>query len=100
MRGYSNQNFKLINSKKDKNQGVYLIDMEIEHNDQKTIVTWRVKESKQRFYVIDLLVSDISLVRTKRAEFNSILKKFNNNLDELNYLLKAQNSISFNNLTN
>ena len=100
MRGYSNQNFELINSKKDQNQGVYLIDMEIEYNDQKTLVTWRVKESKQRFYVIDLLVADISLVRTKRAEFNSILKKFDNNLDELNFLLKTQNSISFNNLTN
>ena len=74
--------------------------MEIEYNDQKTLVTWRVKESKQRFYVIDLLVADISLVRTKRAEFNSILKKFVNNLDELNFLLKTQNSISFNNLTN
>ena len=100
MQGYSNQNFQLIDSRKDKNQGVYLIDMEIEHNDQKTEVTWRVKKAKDKYYVIDLLVADISLVITKRAEFNSMLNKVNNDLSELNLLLIKQNSESYNNLIN
>ena len=100
MQGYSNQNFQLIDSHEDKNQGVYLIDMEIEHSDQKTEVTWRVKKAKNKYYVIDLLVADISLVITKRAEFNSMLNKVNNDLSELNLLLIKQNSESYNNLIN
>ena len=79
---------------------VNLIDMEISHNDQKTIVTWRVKEAREKFYVIDLLVADISLVITKRSEFSSMLKKVNNNLAELNILLKNQNVESYDNLVN
>ena len=100
MQGYSNQNYQLVDSHEDKNQGVYLIDMEIEHSDQVTEVTWRVKQSKDRYYVIDLLVADISLVITKRAEFNSMLNKVNNDLSELNVLLIKQNSESYNNLIN
>ena len=78
----------------------YLIDIEIEQNEQKTIVTWRVKESKNKFYVIDLIVADVSLVVTKRAEFSSMLKKVDNNLGELNNLLKDQNLQSYNKLIN
>ena len=100
MQGYSNQTFTVINSKEDKNQGVYLIDIEIEQNEQKTIVTWRVKESKNKFYVIDLIVADVSLVVTKRAEFNSMLKKVNNDLNELNSLLEKQNNESYKRLIN
>ena len=69
MQGYSNQEYELTDSRNDKNEGVYLIDMEIRQNDQKTMVTWRIKESKTRFYVIDLIVADISLVYTKKDEF-------------------------------
>ena len=100
MQGYSNQNFEFVESREDKNQNVYLIDMEIEYNDQRTLVTWRVKESKNNYYVIDLLVADISLVVTKRSEFSSMLKKVNNNLAELNILLKNQNVESYDNLVN
>ena len=99
MQGYSNQSFEFINSKKDKSKSVYLIDMEIEHNNQKTQITWRVKESKNKFYVIDLLVADISLVVTKRAEFISMLKKVDNDLNQLNDLLSNQNITSYENLT-
>ena len=91
MRGYSNQTVEFINSKEDKNQSVYLIDMEIDNNNQKTLVTWRVKEFKEKYYVIDLLVADISLIITKRDEFTSMLKKTNNSLAELNNILKEQN---------
>ena len=59
------------------------------------IITWRVKQSKERFYVIDLLVADISLVVTKRSEFNSMLKNVNYNLKELNVLLEKQNNESY-----
>ena len=100
MQGYSNQTFTVIDSKEDKNQGVYLIDIEIEQNDQKTLVTWRVKESKNKFYVIDLIVADVSLVITKRAEFSSLLKKADNNLKKLNTLLEEQNLQSYNKLIN
>ena len=100
MQGYSDQSFKFIEAKEDKNQNVYLIDMEIEYNDQKTTVTWRVKESNEKYYVIDLLVADISLVVTKRAEFNSMLKKVNNDLNELNLLLEKQNNESYERLIN
>ena len=55
-------------------------------------VTWRVKKAKDRYFVIDLLVADISLVVTKRSEFNSMLKNVNSNLiSELNILLNDQN---------
>ena len=100
MQGYSDQSFKFIEAKEDKNQNVYLIDMEIEYNDQKTIVTWRVKKLNEKYYVIDLLVADISLVVTKRAEFNSMLKKVNNDLNELNSLLEKQNNESYKKLIN
>lgn len=100
MESYSNQTYDLVNSRKDKNKGVYLIDMEVSHNEQTTLITWRVKESKEKFYVIDLMVADISLVITKRAEFNSMLKKVNNDLAELNHILKDQNIQSYENLIN
>ena len=97
MQGYSNQDYKFLKSREDKN-GVYLIDMEIINNEQKTLVTWRVKESKGKYYIIDLLVADISLVVTKRSEFNSLLGKVDNNLNNLNSLLKKQNKESYSRL--
>ena len=75
MQGYSNQTYSLINTKIDNANKVYLIDMEVQDKTNKLMITWRVKESKNKFYVIDLLVADISLVVTKRSEFNSMLKK-------------------------
>ena len=58
-------------------------------------VTWRVKKSKDRFFVIDLLVADISLVVTKRSEFNSMLKTVDYNLKEFNEKLLSQNESSY-----
>ncbi len=100
MQGYSNQNYEFIDSKEDTNQNVFLIDMEIENNDQKTLVTWRVKKAKEKYYVIDLLVADISLVITKRAEFTSMLNKVENNLGEVNKILSEQNRQSYKKLIN
>ncbi len=100
MQGYSNQEYKLINSNYDAENKVSLIDMEI-YNDTGTIqVTWRVKKSKNRYFVIDLLVADISLVVTKRSEFNSMLKTIDYSLAELNKKLADQNEISYSKIIN
>ena len=80
MRGYSDQNYELVNSRYDKKNKVTLIDMEIFSETGSIQVTWRVKKSKERYFVIDLIVADISLVVTKRSEFNSMLKNTNYNL--------------------
>ena len=63
-------------------------------------VTWRVKKSKIRYFVIDLLVADISLVVTKRSEFNSMLKNVDYNLKEFNKKLLEQNKSSYKKLIN
>ena len=95
MQGYSNQNYSLVNSKYDEKNKVSLINMEI-YSDANTIqITWRVKKSKNRHFVIDLLVADISLVVTKRSEFNSMLKTVDYNLAAFNKILVNQNEISY-----
>ena len=96
MKGYSNQEYKLINIKYDSKNKVSLIDMEIYNETSSLVVTWRVKKSKERYFVIDLLVADISLVVTKRSEFNSMLKTVDYDLHEFNKLLKDQNESSYN----
>ena len=98
MEGYSNQKYELINSKYDEKTKVSLIDMEIQNNTGNFMVTWRVKKSKDRYFVIDLLVADISLVVTKRSEFNTMLKKFDYDLRIFNENLSNQNNISYNKL--
>ena len=100
MRGYSDQNYELVNSRYDKKNKVTLIDMEIFSETGSIQVTWRVKKSKERYFVIDLLVADISLVVTKRSEFHSMLKKTNYNLQEFNIKLLEQNNSSYQKLIN
>ena len=74
--------------------------MEIFSNTGSIQVTWRVKKSKDRFFVIDLLVADISLVVTKRSEFNSMLKNVDYDLSEFNKKLLAQNESSYQKIIN
>ena len=100
MQGYSDQTYELTRSKYDNKNQITLIDMEIFSDTGSVVVTWRVKESKDRFFVIDLIVADISLVVTKRSEFNSMLKKVDNNLSKFNEVLFEQNQISYNKITN
>ena len=100
MQGYSDQKYSLINSLYDSKNQVTLIDMEIYNDTGSLIVTWRVKKSKERYYVIDLLVADISIVVTKRSEFNSMFKNVNYSLKELNIILKNQNETSYQKLIN
>ena len=73
--------------------------MEIISDTGSVVVTWRVKEAKNRFFVIDLIVADISLVVTKRSEFNSMLKKVDNDLSKFNDVLLDQNRISYQKIT-
>ena len=95
MQGYSDQTYELTKSKYDSKNQVTLIDMEIFSDTGSVVVTWRVKESKDRFFVIDLIVADISLVVTKRSEFNSMLKKVDNDLSKFNEVLFDQNQVSY-----
>ena len=100
MQGYSNQEYQLIDSKYDEKNKVSMIDMEIKSDTGNLLVTWRVKKSKDRYFVIDLLVADISLVVTKRSEFNSMLKTIGNDLSALNDILRSQNELSFSKFLN
>ena len=100
MQGYSNQNYELTNSNYDEKNKVSLIDMEVYSDTGSIQVTWRVKKSKDRYFVIDLLVADISLVVTKRSEFNSMLKTVDYNLDKFNEKLIARNDLSYSKLLN
>ncbi len=95
MKGYSNQEYQLSQSKIDQKNNVILVDMEIFSDTGSVLVTWRVKESKGRFFVIDLIVADISLVVTKRSEFNSLLKTVDYNLSAFNKILLNQNEESY-----
>ena len=100
MQGYSDQQYQLTNSSYDEKNKVTLIDMEIFSDTGSIQVTWRVKKSKDRFFVIDLLVADISLVVTKRSEFNSMLKNVDYNLSEFNKILLSQNDSSYQKVIN
>ena len=99
MQGYSDQRYELSSSKIDKNK-VILVNMEIFSNTGSVVVTWRLKEAKNRLFVIDLLVADISLVVTKRSEFNSMLKNVDYNLEEFNFILDNQNKESLQKIIN
>ena len=100
MQGYSDQKYQLTNSSYDEKNKVTLIDMEIFSDTGSIQVTWRVKKSKDRYFVIDLLVADISLVVTKRSEFNSMLKNVDYNLSEFNKKLLSQNESSYQKIIN
>ena len=99
MQGYSDQTYELTKSKYDQKNQVTLIDMEIFSDTGSVVITWRVKKSKDKFFVIDLIVADISLVVTKRSEFNSMLKKVDNDLSKFNEVLFDQNQISYQKIT-
>ena len=100
MQGYSNQKYELSKSKIDQKNKIILIDMEIFSETGSVVVTWRVKKSKGRYFVIDLIVADISLVVTKRSEFNSMLKSVNYDLSEFNQILLNQNNESYQKIIN
>ena len=100
MQSYSGQEYTLLNSEVDSKNKITLVEMEIFSETGSLIVTWRIKKSKDRFFVIDLIVADISLVVTKRSEFNSMLKSVDYSLLEFNKILEEQNNESYNIIIN
>jgi len=96
MEGYSNQTYSFIKTQQDKKNNVSMIDMEITNDTNKITVTWRIKKTKDdRYFIIDLIVADVSLVVTKRSEFNSMLKKIDYDLLKFNEILHTQNKLSY-----
>ena len=100
MQGYSNQKYKLTDSRYDEKNKVNYIDMEIYLDTGEMIVTWRVLKHKERYFVIDLIISGISLYETKRSEFNSMLKNVDNDLAKLNEELHKINESSYQKIIN
>ena len=74
--------------------------MEIYLDTGEMIVTWRVLKHKERYFVIDLIISGISLYETKRSEFNSMLKNVDNDLTKLNKELRKINESSYQKIIN
>ncbi len=99
MQGYSNQEYAILNSFFDKENNVSIIDMEIKNDTNSLVIKWRIKQAKGRFFIIDLIVADISLVVTKRSEFNSTFKKVNYDLKSFNKILNNQNELSYTKIT-
>ena len=100
MQGYSNQKYELIDSRYDEKNKVNYIDMEVYLDTGEIIVTWRVLKHKERYFVIDLIISGISLYETKRSEFNSMLKNVDNDLTKLNEELHKKNKSSYQKIIN
>ena len=100
MQGYSNQEYKLFDSRYDEKNKVNYIDMEIFLDTGTILETWRVIKHIERYFVIDLIISGISLVETKRSEFNSLLKNVDESLVEFNKKLLSQNEISYKKIIN
>ena len=100
MQSYTNQDYNLKDSKHDSKNNVSLIDMKILDKTGNLKITWRIKESKERYFIIDLIVADISLVVTKRSEFNSMLKNVDNSLEKFNNILENQNINSYKKIIN
>ena len=100
MQGYSNQKYELTDSRYDEKNKVNYIDMEVYLDTGEMIVTWRVLKHKERYFVIDLIISGISLYETKRSEFNSMLKNVDNDLTKLNEELDKINESSYQKIIN
>ncbi|MFL2543926.1 MAG: ABC transporter substrate-binding protein [Alphaproteobacteria bacterium] len=100
MQGYSNQKYELTDSRYDETNKVNYIDMEVYLDTGEMIVTWRVLKHKERYFVIDLIISGISLYETKRSEFNSMLKNVDNDLRKLNEELYKINESSYQKIIN
>ena len=100
MQGYSNQKYELTDSRYDEKNKVNYIDMEVYLDTGEMIVTWRVLKHKERYFVIDLIISGISLYETKRSEFNSMLKNVDNDLSKLNEELQKINESSYQKIIN
>ena len=74
LRNYSDQNIEVVGSKKISDNYVMVKSKMISKNDnQKIQIDWRVFKIKDKLVVRDLVIEGLSLAKTQREEFNSIL---------------------------
>lgn len=74
LQNYSNQNIKVIGSKKISDNYVLVNSKMTSQKDQQEIrIDWRVFKIKQKLVIRDLVVEGLSIAKAQREEFNSIL---------------------------
>jgi len=74
LQNYSDQNIKVIGSKKISDNYVLVKTKMISKKDKQEIkIDWRVFKIKDKLVIRDLVVEGLSLAKTQREEFNSIL---------------------------
>ena len=92
LQNYSDQNIKVIGSKKISDNYVMVKSKMTSKIDKQEIqINWRVFKIKDKLIIRDLVVEGLSLAKTQREEFNSILlsKGFDGLITSLNdFILK------------
>ncbi len=74
LQNYSDQNIEVIGSKKISNNYVLVKSKMISKADKQEIkIDWRVFKIEDKLLIRDLVVEGLSLAKTQREEFNSIL---------------------------
>ena len=74
LQNYSDQNIKVIGSKKVSENYVLVKTKMVSKKDKQEIrIDWRVFKVKDKLVIRDLVVEGLSLAKTQREEFNSIL---------------------------
>ena len=74
LQNYSDQNIKVIGSKKISDNYVLVKSKMVSKIDKQEIkIDWRVFKIKDKLVIRDLVVEGLSLAKTQREEFNSIL---------------------------
>ncbi len=74
LQNYSDQNIEVIGSKKISNNYVLVKSKMVSKvNKQEIKIDWRVFKIKDKLLIRDLVVEGLSLAKTQREEFNSIL---------------------------
>ena len=74
LQNYSNQNIKVIGSKKISNNYVLVNSKMTSQKDKQEIrLDWRVFKIKEKLVIRDLVVEGLSIAKAQREEFNSIL---------------------------
>lgn len=69
--------FKINQSRPLQRKGQYLVTMSIQQSGapQPIMVDYRVRESENKYSVIDIVVEGVSLLNTQRAEFSSVVQR-------------------------
>jgi phospholipid transport system substrate-binding protein len=71
--------------------GDVLVETRIRRGDAEPVTTdWRMRDRDGRFIVIDLVVEGVSMARTQRQEFASILRSNGGRVEDLTTVLKEK----------